>query len=39
MKLQYVSPTVVRMGAVVEKTEGGWVWELIELITRRSKPT
>ncbi len=37
MKLQYASPTVVRMGQVIEKTEGGFVMEVIEILSKRAK--
>jgi hypothetical protein len=37
MKQQYVRPTVVRLGNVVEKTEGGWMWEVLEVLTKRAK--
>jgi hypothetical protein len=36
MKRQYSSPTVVRLGRVVEKTEGGWVHEVVEILSWRA---
>ncbi len=36
MKLQYGSPTVVKMGPVAKKTEGGWTPVVLELLTKRS---
>jgi hypothetical protein len=39
MKQAYTSPTVTRMGSVVEKTEGGISLEAIEIMSyRKSRP-
>ena len=37
MKLQYASPTVVKMGPVAEKTEGGWTPDLPEVMSKRAR--
>ena len=37
MKLQYSKPSVVRMGQVTEKTEGGWVMQAPEVMSWRAR--
>ena len=34
-KLSYSKPTVTRMGSVAEKTEGGYTFVVIELLSKR----
>ena len=34
-KLSYVKPTVTKMGSVTEKTEGGYLWVVWELMSKR----
>jgi len=34
-KSQYTKPTITRMGQVTEKTEGGFVWNQLEVMTKR----
>ena len=33
---QYTKPTVTKLGSVTEKTEGGWKWEVNEILTKRN---
>jgi hypothetical protein len=37
MKLQYGSPTVVKIGPVAEMTVGGWTPDVPEILTKRAK--
>lgn len=32
----YTKPTVTKLGSVTEKTQGGWNWVVVELLSRRS---
>ena len=32
---QYTKPTVTKLGSVTEKTEGGYKWEVNEILTKR----
>ena len=34
-KLSYAKPTVTKMGSVTEKTEGGWIWVISEVMSKR----
>ena len=33
---QYTKPTVTKLGSVTEKTEGGFKWEVTEILTKRA---
>ena len=34
-KLSYTKPTVTKMGSVTEKTEGGFIFVIAELMSKR----
>ena len=34
---KYAKPTVTKLGSVTEKTEGGYIWEVMEVMTKRGK--
>lgn len=34
-KLSYAKPAVTRMGSVTDKTEGGYTYVIIELLSKR----
>jgi|GEM_PF-5721665 len=31
----YTKPTVTKIGSIVQKTEGGWTWQDIEVMSKR----
>ena len=35
--MSYSKPTVTKLGSVIAKTEGGLVWEVLEILSRRAK--
>lgn len=32
---KYAKPTVTKLGSVTEKTEGGYKWEVMEIMSKR----
>ena len=34
-KLSYAKPTVTKMGSVTEKTEGGYIFNISEMMSKR----
>lgn len=36
-KLVYSKPTVTKIGSLTQTTEGGWNWQIMEVLSRRGK--
>jgi hypothetical protein len=33
--MSYTKPTVTKLGSVIEKTQGGWNWVVLEVLSKR----